>query len=694
MKMPDCWGRNILGRWFRIVAPVAVVLALAAQSDSGPSKLAAGIAAYERKDYSAAIAALKGLDSRFPKLADYAAYYLAAALVESKAQNEVTAELAPVWSGPAPSPLVGKAALVAASGLIAANKPADAAALLIKHYDALPQPDGDAALAFAYESAADYTHAALSYQQVYYRYPDSDAAERAGASLASMRDKLGKDYPAVSYQTVLDRAARFLESRNYTRARAEYQGLEALLAGADLDLARVRIGSTDYLRGQTTAACQYLRTLQVSESEADAERLYYLAECAGRANNESERLEVIKHLGEKHEHSPWRFKALTSLAGRYLVANRVEEYEPLYEAAGKSFPAEPRAAAAHWRYVWAGYIRRNATAADRLREHLTLFGQQSTAAAALYFLGRLEEDARDYGAARVYFSKLVEQFPNYYYGLLGRKRLTGAVASAAPSQKALEFLRGLTFPAIRFSGRPYPSPETKLRIERAQLLRSAGLTDLAAAELRYGAKTGSQPTLIAMEMARQADSAFLGLRAMKSFAPEGLSVPIEPASGEYWQYLFPLPYKDDVVRTAKAQSLDPSLVAALIRQESEFNPRALSHAKAYGLTQVRPSTGRTLARKAGIRTFSSGMLYQPATNLRLGTLYLRMLLDEFDGHWEETLAAYNAGKSRAVSWKTWADFREPAEFVESIPFTETHDYVQAVMRNAELYRKIYGGRIQ
>jgi soluble lytic murein transglycosylase len=103
---------------------------------------------------------------------------------------------------------------------------------------------------------------------------------------------------------------------------------------------------------------------------------------------------------------------------------------------------------------------------------------------------------------------------------------------------------------------------------------------------------------------------------------------------------------------------------------------------------VLPTTGRTLARKAGLRTFSSRMLFQPATNLRLGTLYLRTLFDELGGSWEETLAAYNAGKSRATDWRTWGEWREPAEFVESIPFAETHDYVQSVLRNAELYRKI------
>jgi soluble lytic murein transglycosylase len=83
------------------------------------------------------------------------------------------------------------------------------------------------------------------------------------------------------------------------------------------------------------------------------------------------------------------------------------------------------------------------------------------------------------------------------------------------------------------------------------------------------------------------------------------------------------------------------------------------------------------------------MLFQPDLNLKLGTYYLRTLLDKWGGRWEQTLAAYNAGPIRAADWATWYDYREPAEFVESVPFTETHDYIQAVLRNAAIYRRIY-----
>jgi soluble lytic murein transglycosylase len=154
-----------------------------------------------------------------------------------------------------------------------------------------------------------------------------------------------------------------------------------------------------------------------------------------------------------------------------------------------------------------------------------------------------------------------------------------------------------------------------------------------------------------------------------------------------------MPYRGDLVRNARQQNLDPFVLAGLIRQESEFDPQALSYAKAYGLTQVRPATGRALARRAGMR-FSNRVLFQPAANLKLGTMYLRSLLDQWGGKWEEALAAYNAGPSRAKEWMRWADFREPSEFVETIPFTQTREYVQAVLRNAALYRRIYENRLE
>ena len=142
---------------------------------------------------------------------------------------------------------------------------------------------------------------------------------------------------------------------------------------------------------------------------------------------------------------------------------------------------------------------------------------------------------------------------------------------------------------------------------------------------------------------------------------------MEAAPEKFWKLAFPLPYRTALESNSRARGLDPYIVAALIRQESEFNPKAISWAKAYGLTQVLPSTGRQLSRRVGMTRFSPSMLFEPEINLKLGTYYLKSLLDQQDGKWEQTLASYNAGKSRADEWATWASFREPAEYHRNRP---------------------------
>jgi soluble lytic murein transglycosylase len=105
--------------------------------------------------------------------------------------------------------------------------------------------------------------------------------------------------------------------------------------------------------------------------------------------------------------------------------------------------------------------------------------------------------------------------------------------------------------------------------------------------------------------------------------------------------------------------------------------------------QVLPATGRHLARQLKLGRFRTSLLYRPDYNLRLGAFHFRSLLDEYKGYEEAALAAYNAGKNRADAWLAWAAYREPAEFIETIPITETRNYVQIVLRNAWMYRRIY-----
>jgi soluble lytic murein transglycosylase len=105
--------------------------------------------------------------------------------------------------------------------------------------------------------------------------------------------------------------------------------------------------------------------------------------------------------------------------------------------------------------------------------------------------------------------------------------------------------------------------------------------------------------------------------------------------------------------------------------------------------QIMPSTGRELSRRLRLTPYSTSSLFQPQVNVRLGTYYLRTIANQVDGRWEAVLAAYNAGLSRAQQWSAWGEFREPSEFIETVPFTQTHDYIQIILRNADIYRRLY-----
>ena len=130
------------------------------------------------------------------------------------------------------------------------------------------------------------------------------------------------------------------------------------------------------------------------------------------------------------------------------------------------------------------------------------------------------------------------------------------------------------------------------------------------------------------------------------------------------------------------------LTSGLIKQESAFSPEARSGANAVGLMQLLPKTARRTAREARVG-YARRRLFDPDYNIHLGTIYLSGLLKGFGGV-EAALAAYNAGEDHVAAWTSGQNYREPAEFVDSIPFTETREYVEIVTRNADIYRRLYG----
>jgi soluble lytic murein transglycosylase len=152
--------------------------------------------------------------------------------------------------------------------------------------------------------------------------------------------------------------------------------------------------------------------------------------------------------------------------------------------------------------------------------------------------------------------------------------------------------------------------------------------------------------------------------------------------------LYPLAFWPLVTRYARQRGLDPLRVLALMRQESLFDPAARSPADARGLMQLLPSTARRVARRLG--RAEPGDLYDPDVNVDLGTAHLDELLREHAGDWIPTLAAYNGGEAALAKWERRFGDLPPDEFVESITYRETKDYVKRVLGHYRRYRTIYG----
>lgn len=541
---------------------VALPPALEAQAD--PRAVAALRAAhqeYAKKRWAEAVKRLRPLSSKLPLLADHVGYLLAGAELELGHYAAVIRELEAVWKAPLASPHTGEAALLAARAHLAAEAPQEAVRVLRQHQARLPQPAGDALLGAALEAAGDRVSAATRYQQVYHQYPASPEAEQAATALARLRSALGDAYPAPSAQAMFLRAERWLRAREARRARAEYAAMLARLSGPERELARVRIGAADYAADRNAAAYSYLTSLEVSSPEADAERLYYLAECARRLEKDDELLNLVDRLAALYPQSPWRLKALVSAANRQLIQNKPEAGEPLYRACYESFPAEPRADYCHWKVAWSAYLRRRPEAAAGLRAHLKDYPGSEKADAALYFLGRLSETAREWEAAKAYYIEAASRYPNHYYAMLARDRLAQPeFLRAAAAHEVTGYLRGLVWPVRRYPETFEPAPVTRQRLERARWLYAAGIDALADKELRFGARSDSQPHVLAMELAQAAagrGAHAQALRFMKSLVPEYLDCPLESAPAAFWRLLFPLPYRADLERFAKSRGLDP-----------------------------------------------------------------------------------------------------------------------------------------
>lgn len=528
-------------------------------------------------------------------------------------------------------------------------------------------------LASAAENAGKQARAVEAYRRVYYEYPLS--SEAAGADTALARLDAWGDSPARSTQE-LARADALFAARRWSEARDSYERARPHVSGAETDRVRVRIAACDARLGRHRQVVEPLRAL-VAGDHSDEAHFYYLVALRGIGDEDAyERATRI--FAEEHVGSPFAEEALNNLASHFIIADEDARAEEIFKLIIERYPSGRFTERAYWRSGWWAYRdERFAEAASLFDRGSATFPRSDYRPSWLFWSGRASEQAGDKAQAVERLTLAATDYFNTYYGRLARNHLSVQKRKPVAPNVARE------------PGGPPPAFPT---VERVALLIASGLNQEALNELQYAERMwGNSPPLratIALVQNRLGNLR-LGINAMKRAYPQWMAAGGESLPIEIQKVIFPLDYWPLLQKHAAAHRLDAYLVAALVAQESTFDPAIRSSANAVGLMQVLPSTGRQWARKLGLRRFTAAQLTEPEVNVRLGTAIFADSVRRFGGvHY--ALAAYNAGNHRVSTWQQERPGMSQTEFIDDIPFPETQNYVKRILGTAEDYRRLYG----
>jgi soluble lytic murein transglycosylase len=672
----------VLSRSAAAYAGVAAYAAGHPGDGSAAANLALGHAYLLDKRYSDAEMTLRRAAQSNAVLGDYADYLGAQAAVQGNEPQQAVPLLTDFADKHPGSVFVGQAPVLLSSAYLAQGDSANALRVL----QASPSNDVSARLAVAkaYQSAGNTRKAGDLYRNVYLGDPLSPEAATAKQQMIAMNTPLSAGDRKLH-------ADALFNAKQYAGAQAEYRALQK-------DDAGLSQGDRDAL--QIYAAVCDLRLKKLSRSDAEnlpvtsddsaALRLYLRAELARNEGRLDDQDAIVQQLTTSYPQSRWLEEALYSGGRMYLLKHMDSKAIADFSALFQRFPKSTYAPDSHWHAAWLNYRQRNYPESAKLMdEQITSYPGGTEIPGALYWRGRLYEDVEhDLSQALNYYKALNDSYPNSYYAIIGRQRIaTIGTRTAATPAAALASVRVMVDPHLTDQ-----LPEDDPHLIKARLLANAALNEYIRPEIQLSSTSGQWGALAEAKIYQSFGEDTRALQAMKRSKIPFFSIPVSQVPMAYWALVFPRPYWSELKQDAENNGLDPYLVAALIRQESEFNPGAVSRANAYGLMQLIPSTGKALARRQGDRHFSTSDLLNPTINLRLGTMDLRDSINKYGGQIEYALASYNAGDTPIRQWIALNNYKDVPEWVESIPYTETREYVQGIMRNREVYKAVYAGK--
>lgn len=501
-------------------------------------------------------------------------------------------------------------------------------------------------------------------------FKDPSSVTKPDAMLAAAFITRSFDTLSFAENIAISRAYRAhgdrLAATRYVRsalARLSSRGLDSLAVTGWLEMARIMSERRDF-----PAA---IRAVDSAGSRAGPLRAGLIGAARVQVEAAADRWEaaetLLGRLVEAHVGDTNVARALLNFADRNRGRSETETERARYLTLLRRFPDAPAANAARFRLGLVAYMEgRRDSALALVKDAANRDSLRALGLGPRYWEARLRLETGD-TAARADMRRIAAEFPIAFYGVRAREILGDSVFL---SDTVLALPRQGTFPPARAR-------------ERIRMLSAFGFDAEARADAT-GWGTDTTASVYVLMAAAQA-AADQGYARESILLGEVVRSRVGMVQGAA-RALFPISYRGVIEGEGSERCIDPLLLAALIRQESRFDPRAVSRVGARGIGQVMPATGRQLAERMRMGPWDREFLFVPDFNLHLGVRYIadRQARDSFPTY--ALLAAYNAGAGRVSKWKSWPEYPDPDLFAERVSIVETRDYVRNVYASYVWYQ--------
>ena len=646
------------------------------------------------KDFAGAAALLDSNTIRdYTVISDYALSMRAEALDQANRRTEARAAYEQLGRDYLTS-LRGRRAMLRVAEMLIQDGQAAAVPLILKQMAAKDDAAALLQTAKAYEQTGDPARASASYRRLYFFAPAS--AESSEAATAMVR--LGSNTAAANAEEAIARAEKLFAARRFSEAVDAYSDAFTRFSASVTPERQARRASAAANARRYADATSSLAATSMAAGESKAEAVFNLAIAYGRSKQWAQARATTEELRRTFPNSTWTTRAFVQVGQAAEDSKNSVDASYFYRAAVNFFPGAAEVTPAQFYLAWQAHDAKNFAESSRLlTEHLANYADRNTdfRGKAAYWAARDSERSGKLAEARAIYQGLQARYDANWYGYLARLRLdtmnrNGNVASKdfpsdSPVGRAVANLQTVTV-AEETAG-----PNEDERVAKADQLSIIGTDDWALEELAVAASAAPASPRVNLAIARiyrAKNDNVQALNILKRSYPDYSQMKPEEMRRDEWDTFYPLSYWDIITQESRARRLDPFQVAGLIRQESVFNPRAVSSARAYGLMQLVVPTAITTAKRSGVdRSVTMESLFEPRLNIQLGTAYLREQLDKY-GRIEYVAAAYNAGPGRVVQWRATLPL-EIDEWAEAVPFRETRLYIQGVVRNTLQYKRLY-----